>query len=292
MPSITSWIRLEPGARSDDETVGLEARIHDPLWLLGRQWQMGEFQGSDGGSPVVARLRAESALLTRYSPGPPGGPAQGILYDGRTQPLETLVEREAVRAPERLLLSVDAGLHFLRLLKQRSLSKSYRAAYVDRYPVAPLTPEQRSQLDSGSIRSFAMLAGRVPHGDLLYADLRGQSPRLPAEPLIAKVDVPAVEAAAAECMRFRSRRGHPPGSGRWSRASTSMVSLTGTRSTLRRTGLWERQPMLRRNRSRARLSRRQSRSPGCLRRGGGSSKTRRWISAAWMQARKIWRACC
>ena len=51
MPSITSWVRLEPGARSDDESVGLEARIHDPLWLLGRQWQLGEFHGSDGGSP-------------------------------------------------------------------------------------------------------------------------------------------------------------------------------------------------------------------------------------------------
>ena len=35
MPSITSWTRLEPGVRSADETVGLEARIHDPLWLLG-----------------------------------------------------------------------------------------------------------------------------------------------------------------------------------------------------------------------------------------------------------------
>jgi hypothetical protein len=142
MPSITSWIRLEPGARSADETAGLEARIHDPLWLLGRQWQMGEFQGSDGGSPVVARLRAESALVTRYQPGLPKGGAHGRPYDGKTQPLETLVEREPVRQPQRLLLAADAGLHFLRLLGLRPLSKAYRDAYVRKYAVRPLAPEQ------------------------------------------------------------------------------------------------------------------------------------------------------
>ena len=71
MPSITSWVRLEPRAISADETVGLQARVHDPLWLLGRQWQLGEFEGSDGGSPVVATLRAESALVTRYRAGLP-----------------------------------------------------------------------------------------------------------------------------------------------------------------------------------------------------------------------------
>jgi hypothetical protein len=198
MPSITSWVRLEPGARSATETVGLEARIHDPLWLLGRQWQMGEFQGSDGGSPVVARLRAESALLTRYQPGVPNGSTQGRPYEGKTQPLETLVEREPVRRPERLLLFADAGLHFLRLLKKRALSRSYRDDYVQQYPVSPLTPEQQSQSDSASIRSFNLLAGRVPHGDLLYADLRGNSPSLPAKPAIDRVDVPGVKAAARE----------------------------------------------------------------------------------------------
>jgi len=197
MPSITSWVRLEPGARGTDETVGLEARIYDPLWLLGRQWQLGEFQGTDGGSPVVARLRAESALLTRYLPGPPQS-AEGRRYDGRTQPLETLVEREPVRQPARLLLAADAGLHFLRLLKRRRLSRSYREAYLQRYAAQPLSAEQRSQMDATGIRSFDLLAGRVPDGDLLYADLRAALPGLPAEPAIDGGDAPQVQAAVSE----------------------------------------------------------------------------------------------
>lgn len=198
MPSITSWVRLEPRARQADESVGLQARVHDPLWLLGRQWQMGEFQGTDGGSPVVARLRAESALLTRYRPGPPEGNGQSRPYDGRRQPLETMVEREPVRRPERLLLSADAGLHFLRLLKRRATSKSYRAAYVKKYSVKPLTPEQRAQLDAASAQSFDMLAGRVPSGDLLYRDFHRDPAALPAEPAIAEADVALVKAAVAE----------------------------------------------------------------------------------------------
>jgi hypothetical protein len=196
MPSITSWVRLEPRARQADESVGLQARVHDPLWMLGRQWQMGEFQGTDGGSPVVARLRAESALLTRYRPGPPDGNGQSRPYDGRRQPLETMVEREPVRQPERLLLSADAGLHFLRLLKRKPPSKSYRNAFIKKYPVKPLTAEQRSQLDPASARSFDMLAGRVPSGDLLYRDLRRDPAVLPAE--VVEADVELVKAVAAE----------------------------------------------------------------------------------------------
>ncbi len=66
MPSITSWIRLEPRSRNAEMETSLQARIYDPLWMLARQWQLGEFQGEDNGSPVMARWRAEAARLTRY----------------------------------------------------------------------------------------------------------------------------------------------------------------------------------------------------------------------------------
>ena len=72
-PSITSWTRLEPRARAEDleraMETGLEARIHDASWLLARQWQVGEFNGADGGSPVVARVQAAAAPIARYAVG-------------------------------------------------------------------------------------------------------------------------------------------------------------------------------------------------------------------------------
>ncbi len=202
MPSITSWIRLEPKARAADEQVGLQACIHDPLWLLGRQWQMGEFKGSDTGSPVVARLRAESGLITRYHPGVPAQHVEGRRYDGQTQPLEALVEQESIRQPARLLLAVDAGLHFLRLLEQQSLSKSYRDIFIRSYAVPPLSADQRQQFDAASVRTFDMMTGRALHGDLLAAALRRARPRLPTEPAIDAADAAEVTLASAEWLTW------------------------------------------------------------------------------------------
>src|SRR5437762_13201178 len=45
--SITTWMRLEAGTRTGSISTGLQARIYDPLWLLARQWLVGEFQGED-----------------------------------------------------------------------------------------------------------------------------------------------------------------------------------------------------------------------------------------------------
>src|SRR5262249_9158384 len=124
MPSITTWMRLEPPVRHTDMSAGLQARIYDPLWLLARQWQVGEFQGEDNGSPAMARWRGESARLTRYYPGTLAdkAPVAGQLYDSGATPLETLVERERVRPDsgnaagkqEKLRFAAEAGQHFLR----------------------------------------------------------------------------------------------------------------------------------------------------------------------------------
>ena len=40
------YVRLEPRCRSKDFARGPEARTADPLWMLERQWQTGEFQGT------------------------------------------------------------------------------------------------------------------------------------------------------------------------------------------------------------------------------------------------------
>lgn len=95
MPSITTWSRLEPQTPGEDVATGYAARVHDPLWLLARQWQVGEFQGEDAGTPIVARWRARVAPMTRYVAGPiptntqlDAGPFDASL------PLETQVERQ------------------------------------------------------------------------------------------------------------------------------------------------------------------------------------------------------
>ncbi len=50
------WSRLEPRTRETDFADALAARIQDPMFMLGRQWQFGEFAGEDTGSAVLATL--------------------------------------------------------------------------------------------------------------------------------------------------------------------------------------------------------------------------------------------
>jgi hypothetical protein len=55
MTSATTWNRIEPRVRGDSLS-SLDARIYDPMWLLARQWQVGEFAAEDAGSPVSVTL--------------------------------------------------------------------------------------------------------------------------------------------------------------------------------------------------------------------------------------------
>lgn len=180
MPSITSWMRLEPRGRNAEMSTSLQARIYDPLWMLARQWQLGEFQGEDNGSPVMARWRAEAARLTRYHAGAiaPNTQVDAPSYDGSRTPLEALVERETIRPardqtakPVKLRLAAEAGQQFLRMLERQPLSRDYRDAFIRQYPFL-LKPEQRALLDRDSLSFCDLMASRVPDGQRLYAAFR------------------------------------------------------------------------------------------------------------------------
>lgn len=49
--------RLEPMPPYTDTQRGFSAEVADPLWMLGRQWQVGEHSGEDASSPVLVELR-------------------------------------------------------------------------------------------------------------------------------------------------------------------------------------------------------------------------------------------
>ena len=91
LPAVVHWNRLEGRPRSDDLTRPVRAEVRDPLWLLARQWQFGEFDGDDAGTPIRAKLAARIApvgtlALRNGTPRP---------FDA-SQPLEPLVERSSV----------------------------------------------------------------------------------------------------------------------------------------------------------------------------------------------------
>jgi hypothetical protein len=152
-------------------STGPGARVFDPLWFLARQWQVGEFQAEDTGSPVMARVRATSAMLSRCHLGAlkHDTQVQAPPYDPTGMPLEVHVERRRMRAadandPRMLTLAVEAGLQFLRMLEAQPLSKSYRAALIQRFALQPLpaAPPHADPVDEGTSRFMQTMTGRAP----------------------------------------------------------------------------------------------------------------------------------
>src|SRR5215471_8746773 len=120
MPSNTQWARLEPLSRDAGMSDGLKAEVRDPLWLLARQWQIGEFTGHDAGSPTQASYRADYAPLTGYAATATPPAARTPIDPGL--PLEVHVEREPVSLGQRA--AVQLGLYFERLLRQSSIANA------------------------------------------------------------------------------------------------------------------------------------------------------------------------
>ncbi|GIH02228.1 hypothetical protein Rhe02_02950 [Rhizocola hellebori] len=203
--SVTTWTRLEPQIANADIATSTGARVLDPLWLLTRQWQLGEFQAEDTGSPVKARFRATTAPLTRSRPGHLNtGTNAGTPYDPARTPLEAIIERRRMRPTNvddtrMLTAAVDAGLHFLRMLELDPAGAKYRAVFRTRYPV----PDTQTD-DAATTRFLQAMAGRA-------VDARQLVPAFAMQPIvfdptlrIAAADVPALQRVAAGWLSWYS----------------------------------------------------------------------------------------
>jgi len=140
----------------------LQAQIRDPLWMLTRQWQVGEFSGHDAGSPAQVHASLAWKVLTDYRPSVVGG-GPALAYD-RSVPLEAHVEREAVVLG--LRFAVQLGVRFEEMLAAATLNADitlYRVAY----PVDSKAPDVELD-DIASVRFRRLAAGRVTNGELLY----------------------------------------------------------------------------------------------------------------------------
>lgn len=195
--SVTTWTRLEPRIAAPDLRDGVAARVEDAAWLLCRQWQLGEFDGSDGGSPVSARLRLRAGVLSGYRGlGEAAGTAQ--TYDGTRLPLETLVEREAPSDTD-VSLRADGGRQFLRQLRAGGLG-SYVAAFTAAYPLPVVAPGPAA--DPATVDRLRVLADRVPDAAALAtAFTPGGKVGLPVLPAVALKDRPAMLAVITEFLR-------------------------------------------------------------------------------------------
>lgn len=109
---ILFWNRLEPNPRSEDIEKALRAEIRDPLWMLSRQWQFGEFQGEDAGFAASISVNHLKAEVSHFYP--LNGNRE--RFDGKSVPLDVPVEKTEYQAD--IFTRIEIGRHWFRLLKR------------------------------------------------------------------------------------------------------------------------------------------------------------------------------
>lgn len=185
-PTVGLWNRLEGRPRTTDFDRALRVEVRDPLWMLTRQWQLGEFRGEDAGSPVTATYSLAVTTPSRIRPA--DGAVEALPTD---RPLEAVAERralpfafgaEAVSFDWRLAI----GRRWLKLVATsewvNAVSLNARREYVARYPIALPDPEAEAEADLHRVAhpevwsAFQAVAGRRMDGYAFYQHLKEGRP--------------------------------------------------------------------------------------------------------------------
>lgn len=217
LPTITIWNRLEGRPRTVEFGRALRAEVHDALWMLTRQWQLGEFEGDDAGSPVLARYQVSQTRVDGYQP--TGGARTGL---DDNVPLEAVVERRDITAA---LRNGGLGLIDLRLALGRRFLKLvpgvYRLALIERHPF--VAPDSNDPADTERVAHLGVwstlqaLAGRALDGFRLYDYLTQDASRRPWDGItVLDADRPELlNAASALIALFDGLLEQPTGATAW-----------------------------------------------------------------------------
>jgi hypothetical protein len=200
--AITTWNRLEPDVVHDDPLRGVDdslaARLADPLWMLARQWQMGEHRGEDGGSLVMARVAVASYPATELRIGERVHPVSADV------PLEALVEPAPM--PLDLSLRIAGGELLVALLERHGVSHLIPAACARfTWPIAtgPMAALER------------LAAARFPDGLQVAASVGAD--QLAQDLAVAGPDSAAMASVTTEWRTWYEARTRPPVADAWSR---------------------------------------------------------------------------
>ncbi|MAU01153.1 MAG: hypothetical protein CL608_28755 [Anaerolineaceae bacterium] len=174
VPTTLMWNRLEGRPRRPDFTRALQAEVRDPLWLLARQWQMGEFIAEDAGSPLEAKVAWTTDEVTELHM--PGGAIQPYNPD---LPLEAVIEaRDVPLALAGRLYNTDLRLAIGRRWKRMLTDNGHSGRMTDFRDAYPfIAPDQTVEADNAitahaaAWQMHAAIAGRAIDGGALVHHL-------------------------------------------------------------------------------------------------------------------------
>ncbi|MBE2221392.1 MAG: hypothetical protein IAF02_07620 [Anaerolineae bacterium] len=187
LPTTTVWNRLEGRPRTLNFDRALKAEVRDALWLISRQWQMGEYQGDDAGSPVLSKIHMDTTMLQEYRPD-----SHDAEPFPKGMPLEVEVEKRPFSfsrtvapkgeatdhiQPMSLDLRLLMGRHWLKLLSPGL--GGFVQDFIDAYAIEAPDPTNKDDVlvaahpEAWSV--FAAVAGRRMDGGKLYLYLKADA---------------------------------------------------------------------------------------------------------------------
>lgn len=196
--ALLIWEKIQPLPVSKDLSEALRGEVRDPLWLLARQWQLGEFQAEDAGMAASAQVVTMSTPLQAFAPS--GAGARPIAYQAGDKPLNALTEQ--VRPAFDLSLRLEAGRKWRLLLSAAGKNAAWEAFRQNpllhfKVPVpvyGDLPPGQANLSFEPYGQMLASLAnGRMVDGGALYQELQTR----PASDFLAQPDLAVNDLGAA-----------------------------------------------------------------------------------------------
>ena len=155
--------RIEGRTRDADPTEAMRLRVHDPLWMLARQWQMGEFRGNNTGTAMSVRC------IVRYE-------------DCSSDPIELVTEQINPRID--FLAKIESAVHFLDLMRSSGLNvKEHLPGLIQSFPIdwnalddSLVLPDavtsQQEHLLNRHLQNYARAyRGKIFDGEALYNHL-------------------------------------------------------------------------------------------------------------------------
>lgn len=171
-PGFDPQFRLEGRARDPNNEDNLAMRVVDPLWMLGRQWQFGEFLGEDNGSPIRVIASYKKDSMRYYSCF-----SENTYHSINDRiPLEASIEAMPV-FPHDLRSKVRIGQQLERFIRNHipgSQASELILALRQAYPL-----EATGKLDEKSRRYLSLMANKVVDGGRFLAALKDD--RIPEE---------------------------------------------------------------------------------------------------------------
>ena len=151
--------RIESRTRNADMTDALRMRVYDPLWMLARQWQLGEFKGNDAGTAMSVQCTVGTRDIGSFGLGAEkqdGRRSRQLESDVSEKPIEPLVEQ--IDREITPLVRVESAMYYIDLLRLRLKASELRPIIDSLRKQFPLDPADFDGYGSSSVETDAVQA--------------------------------------------------------------------------------------------------------------------------------------